>query len=306
MVKRIIKYFWFLIVPLGLSGQQAPVSDQYILNPFTINPAYAGGRGALNFAAFYRRQWVGIEGAPETLTVTADAPVFSGKLGLGLIMVNDKIGVTKETSIKSVYSYKIKTGEGSLALGLGAGILGTNTAWSDLTVVDPGDEYYLIDSKVFVVPDFSFGLYFNYEDFFAGLSLPRMLEYTFDFDKNKYSLKVNPGEYYYLFNTGYVINVNPKTKFFPSGLVSFSPGKETLFDLNAHFSYIDRLWLGASYRSNNSVAGLFQFAVNNQLKIAYSYYFDFNKLGTYSNGTHEVMLRYEFRYQINAVNPLIF
>jgi type IX secretion system PorP/SprF family membrane protein len=306
MSNRLFSIIFLLLIPSGLSAQKAPISDQYILNPFTINPAFAGGRGAMNFAAFYRRQWVGITGAPETFTLTADGPFYNGKLGLGLSLVNDKIGVTKETSIKTNYAYNIKTGEGNLALGLGAGIITTNTAWSDLIVLDPGDEYYLIDSRVFVVPDFSFGMYFTYKDYFAGVSIPRLLGYRFDFDKNKYSLKVDPGQYYYLFNTGYLFEINPKTKFFPSAMISFSPGEKILYDINAHFNYIDRMWAGVSYRSNNSVAGLFQFAVNSQLKIAYSYYFDFSKIRTYSNGSHEVMLRYEFRYRVKVVNPLIF
>ncbi len=118
MIKRIIKSIVCLVIPLSISGQQVPVSDQYTLNPLTINPAYAGRRGALNIAAFYRRQWVGIPGAPETMTLSLDAPVMDGKLGLGLTVVNDLIGVTKETSVSTSYSYKIRIGEGNLSFGL--------------------------------------------------------------------------------------------------------------------------------------------------------------------------------------------
>jgi type IX secretion system PorP/SprF family membrane protein len=294
------------LLPLSLSGQLTPVTNQYVLNPLTINPAYAGNRGALNIAAFYRRQWVGIAGAPETMTLAMDAPFLDAKLGLGLIITNDKIGVTKETQFNSYYSYKISMEKGNLSLGLGAGLITTNTAWSDLVVLDPGDEYYLVDSRVFVVPDFSFGAYYSYQNYFAGFSIPKLLGYKFDFDKNKYTLKVNPGQYYYLFNTGYVFSLTPKSKFFPSTLVTFSPGKKLLYDINAHFSFFDRFWVGASYRSNRSLAGLLQFAVNNQLRVAYTYDFDFGKLGRYSNGSHEIMLRYEFRYKVDVVNPLIF
>lgn len=305
-MKRITKTFFWLLIPLSLSGQLTPVSNQYVLNPLTINPAYAGNRGALNIAAFYRRQWVGIAGSPETTTLAIDAPVLDAKLGLGLVITNDKIGVTKETQINSYYSYKISIRDGNLSLGLSAGLITTNTAWYDLVVIDPGDENYLIDSRVFVVPDFSFGSYFSYHNYFAGFSIPKLLGYKFDFDKNKYALKINPGQYYYLFNTGYVFNLTPKSKFFPSALVTFSPGEKILYDINAHFSFFDRLWAGASYRNNRSVAGLLQFALNNQVKVAYTYDFDFGRLGRYSNGSHEIMLRYEFRYKVNVVNPLIF
>jgi type IX secretion system PorP/SprF family membrane protein len=305
-MKRIIKLLIFLLIPGSLAGQLTPVTNQYILNPVTINPAYAGNRGVLNIAAFYRRQWVGITGSPQTMTLAADAPAFNSRLGLGLMIVNDKIGVTRETRFMTSYAYRIGMGNGDLSLGLGAGLLATNTAWSDLVVLDPGDEYYLIDSRVFIVPDFSFGAYYSNQNYFAGFSIPKLLGYKFDFDRNKYSLRVEPNNYVYLFHTGYMFSLNQKTKFFPSALVSFSPGEKILYDINAHFSMFDRLWLGASYRSNRSVAGLVQFAVNNQFKIAYSYDFDFGTLGSYSNGSHEIMLRYEFRYKVDVVNPLIF
>jgi type IX secretion system PorP/SprF family membrane protein len=289
-----------------MSGQLTPVTNQYILNPLTINPAYAGNRGSLNIAAFYRKQWVGITGSPETMTLSVDAPFLDAKLGLGLIISNDKIGVTKETRFNTQYSYKINLKDGILSFGLGAGIITTNTAWSDLVVIDQEDSYLLVDSRILVVPDFSFGAYYTYHNYFAGFSIPKLLGYSFKPDRNKYSSKFEPGNYNYLFNTGYVFNLSPKARFFPSTLVTFSPGEKVLYDINAHFNFIDRLWTGVSYRSNRSVAGLLQFAINNQLRVAYTYDFDFGKLGRYSNGSHEIMLRYEFRYKVDVVNPLIF
>jgi type IX secretion system PorP/SprF family membrane protein len=305
-MKAIIKVVFFLLIPGGLFGQLTPITNQYILNPITINPAYAGNRGALNIAAFYRRQWVGIPGAPETMTLALDAPILDSKLGLGLIITNDKIGVTKETSFSTCYAYKIGMGEGNLSLGLGAGVTITNTAWSDLSVHDPGDEYYLLNSSVYVVPDFRFGVYYYDQNYFVGISIPKLLGNKFDFKNDKYTLKFNPGQYTYLLNTGYVFSLSPKLKFSPSTLITISPGEKLLYDINAQFILFDRIWLGATYRNNPSVAGLLQLAINNQLSVAYTYDFDFSELRRYSNGSHEIMLRYEFRYKVNVVNPLIF
>lgn len=306
-MKRIIKSFILLLIPLSLAGQQTPVTSQYVLNPLTINPAFAGSRGALNIAAFYRKQWVGITGSPETITLALDAPVLDSKLGLGFIVANDKLGVTKQTKFSTVYAYKIRLkGDGDLSLGLGAGIITTNSAWSDLVVIDPGDENYLVDSKVFVVPDFSFGVYYSKLDYFVGMSVPNLLGYKFNYDKNKYTLMFNPGQYYYLLSSGYNFNLSPKIKFLPTTLISLSPGEKILWDLNAYFNLYDRFWVGASYRNKRSVAVLFQFAVNNQLKVAYTYDFDTGNLGHYSNGSHEIMLRYEFHYKVNVISPLNF
>ncbi len=305
-MKKFYRFLILLLAPVSLIGQQPPVTNQYILNPLSINPAFAGNRGALNIAAFYRKQWVGIPGAPETMTLAMDAPVLDGKLGLGLIVVNDRIGVTRATQFSSNYAYRISMGDGMLSFGLGAGLITTNTAWSDLVVLDPGDEIYLSDSRAFYVPDFSFGVYYSYRNYFAGLSIPKLLGYGFDYPENKYTLSVDPGQYYYLFNTGYLITLSQKTKFFPSVLFSYSPGDKLLYEVNAHFNLFDRLWVGASYRSERSVTGLLQFSINNQVKAAYSYDFDFGDLRTYTSGSHEIMLRYVFNYRVEVVNPLIF
>jgi type IX secretion system PorP/SprF family membrane protein len=109
-----------------------------------------------------------------------------------------------------------------------------------------------------------------------------------------------------MLNTGYAFNLSPKVDFVPSTLINLTPGRKVLVDLNAYLNFNDKFWLGASYRNARSFGALFQLQVNNQFKIAYTYDFDLGKLAGYSNGTHEIMLRYEFRYKVNVVNPLIF
>jgi type IX secretion system PorP/SprF family membrane protein len=305
-MKRLLKILLILFLPTIVCGQLTPLANHYLLNPMTINPAYAGNRGALNMALFYWKQWVGIKGAPETMTFAIDAPLRDKKVGLGLMIVNDRVGVTKETQFISNYSYKINIKEGILSFGLGAGVAITNTAFSDLVVLDPGDEFFLNDSRIFVVPNFSFGLHYSYHNYFAGISIPKFLNYKFNFNKNKYVLLNDPGLYNYLLNTGYIFEISPKLKIFPSTLISYTPGGKFLYDINSQVNFLDRFWLGVSYRNNRSITGLFQFQINNQLRFAYSYDFDIGKLGRYSNGSHEIMLRYEFRYKVDVLNPLIF
>ena len=305
-MKSILRLFILLLIPVNLAGQLTPVTSQYVLNPLSINPAYAGNRNALNSALFYRRQWTGITGSPETMTLAADAPFLDSKLGLGFIITNDKIGVTKNTHILTNYSYKISMDKGNLSLGLGAGIMTTNTAWSNLVVLDPGDESFLINSRVFVVPDFSFGVYYTNGNYFGGLSIPKLLGYKFNFDKNKYTLSFNPGQFNYLINAGYIYALSQKIKLFPSTLVTISSGEKLLIDLNGYLSFNDRIWAGASYRNKRSLGALFQFAINNQLRVAYTYDFDFGPLGRYSNGSHEIMIRYEFHYKLDAISPVDF
>ncbi|HLN21771.1 MAG TPA: type IX secretion system membrane protein PorP/SprF [Bacteroidales bacterium] len=289
-----------------LSAQIAPVPDQYVLNPVLINPAATGLRESLSIAGLFRRQWAGIKGAPETIMLIADSPVFDGNTGLGFSIMRDKIGVTRETSVSGSYSYTTKAGEGSLSLGLKAGILATNTAWSELVALEPGDESMLSDSRTFIVPDFGFGAYYYNEKYFAGFSVPRLLGYRFNTDKNRYSLRIDPGQYYYLFQGGYLIDLSEIIRFQPSALLSLSPGEKMLLDINAHFNFLEKVWAGVSFRTNRSFASMVQVAINDQVKAAYSYYLDFGKLGHFSTGTHEIMLRFDLQMKADVVNPLIF
>ena len=294
------------MIPAGVCGQLTPLTSQYVLNPLLFNPASAGNRGVLNVAAFYRKQWVGIKGSPETMTLTADAPFNDNRMGLGLSVVSDKIGVTKETQFRTSYSYKINMGKGNLSFGLGAGLIVTNTAWSKLIVLDPEEDILLVDTKGFVVPAFSFGTYYSDQKYFAGFSIPKLLGYKYNFERGKYVIDNNMGEYYYLFNTGYLFDLSANLKFLPSVLLVFSPGDKVLYDINAHFRILDRFWLGASYRNNRAISGMFQFQMTDQIKFAYIYDYDFAKLQTFSSGSHEIMLRYEFRYKVEAISPLNF
>lgn len=286
--------------------QLAPLTDQYILNPVLINPANAGARGALSVAAFYRKQWVGIKGAPETITLAADGLFSSGKVGVGFFVSSDKIGVRRENSLSTSYSYRMDVGASILSFGLKAGLISTKAKWSDLLVLDPGDEEYLVDTDNHILPDFSFGAHITDEKYFAGFSIPRLFQYDFRPEDNRYGIKANPSRYYYMFHGGYLFDVAPGLRLLPSALLSVSPDRKPLLDLNAHFIVSERVWAGVSYRTNNSMAGLFQFGLKDHFKIAYSYYLDFSRLGQFSNGSHEVMLRYEFLYRVDAVSPLIF
>ena len=308
-MKRILKTVFLLALTLDSFGQFDPGTNLYLLNPMLINPAYAGSREALSLSTFYNKKWTGLEGSPTSVTLTADVPLSDQKLGLGLILVNDKIGVTKENQFVTNYAYRVFIKESTLSFGLGAGVVLSNTAFSDLVALDPGDEVYLTNSRTFIVPNFNFGIYYNNPLWFAGFSIPRLLNYKFDYNKNKHVLNNDFSIYSYMLNTGLKFTSNPNFGFYPSLLVRYADIPATSkvqYDVNAQFSFFEKFSVGSSYRNNRSVVALFQFQPTNQLKIAYSYDFEISKLGKYSNGSHMIMLRFDFRYNIYALNPLIF
>jgi type IX secretion system PorP/SprF family membrane protein len=305
-MKKYLSIISLFLGTLSANAQFVPVTDHYVLNPLILNPAFAGHRGSLSVAAFYRSQWTGINGSPVTTTLSIDAPLPNDRLGLGFIVVTDKIGVTKETQYISNYAYKINLNDGTLSFGLAAGLTTTNTKWSDLIALDPGDNYLLIDHRRYAVPNFGFGTYYTYRDFWAGFSIPRFFGYRFNFEKGRYNIVNDPRQYTYMLTSGYLFKLSSGINLHSSTLISYSATENVQFDLNAHLNLKNNLWFGVGYRSKRALTGLFQIQINNQLKAAYSYDFNLANLGRYSGGTHEIMFRYEFTYKVDAVNPLIF
>ncbi len=290
-------------------AQFSPTDNMYILNPLLLNPAYAGSAGALSMMSIYGQKWHGIEGAPRELTFSIDAPVSDNRLGLGLVIKSNQIGVVKENRLVSNYAYKISSDKSTLSFGLGAGVIMTNTNYSELVVNDPGDERYLTDTELFALPNFSFGVYYENETFFAGLAIPRLLSFKYDYSSNKYSLDNNFSNYSYHLNTGVEIGLGRDISFHPSAMLRYSlipDNAKFQYHLNAGFSLYKRLYLGMSWQDQGTVSGMVQFYINKQLGAAYIYDFQVSKLGNYSNGSHFIMLSYIFNYELDAVNPLIF
>src|SRR5690349_18658589 len=93
-----LTFFLALLLCFKSYAQQLPQFTQYMFNRLVINPAYAGGDGPLSLTLANRSQWLGVDGAPTTQTFTAHS-MFTKKNGLGLSLVNDKIGVHKNLTV---------------------------------------------------------------------------------------------------------------------------------------------------------------------------------------------------------------
>lgn len=302
---------WLLIISFIFTGvlaeaQLEPLSNQYMLNTLAINPAYAGSRDALSVTMLHRNQWTGFEGSPKTITVGVHTPMRNEKVGLGLLAVNNKIGIISSTGIYGNFAYRIKMGQGILSLGLSGGLTITKNRWSELVAIDQDDGIIPIDNQGYLLPNFSVGTYYSTDRLFIGLSIPMFLSHNFNPSTQEFELVNDYSEYNYLLNSGYLFKASENWKVLPSTLIRFNPGSTLLMDLNASVIYRDKVWAGFSYRSNKSVVGLFMYQVNNQLSIAYTYDMGLGKIGGYMGGSHEIMIRYEFRYVIDVVNPRYF
>lgn len=289
-------------------SQQDFQYTQYMYNTVSINPAYAGNRGMLSFNGIYRNQWVGLEGAPESLTFSANTPIGHinhSIVGLGLTFFNDKVGPSTESNIVVDFSYTILLGEHTnLSFGLKGGLNMLDVDFSKLNPQSPTDpDLNAIDNRASPVVGTGFYLHSN-DRWYLGLSSPNLLS-TKHYDDYTASTAIEKTHVYFI--GGYVFDLNPDLKFKPSFLTKAVVGAPVALDVSANFLFNEKLTLGAAYRFDAAVSGLVGLQVNDQLMLGYAYDYDTTELGNYNSGSHEIFLRFELGTKVRrAVNPRFF
>ncbi|WP_298352580.1 type IX secretion system membrane protein PorP/SprF [uncultured Dokdonia sp.] len=313
-MKKIVSVFGFLLIlALGttsLSAQQDPQYTQYMYNTVAINPAYAGNRGVTSIVGLHRSQWVGLDGAPRTQSLSVHSPIGEGKVGLGLSIVNDALGPSQETYVGADFSYTINTSEnGKLSFGLKAGGHILDVDFTKLTLFDVTDPRFSqnIDNKL--SPIIGAGLYYHTDNFYAGVSVPNLIETEhFDTSSNSSSVIARERIHYYGI-MGYTFDISDQLKFKPSTLVKMVAGAPLQVDLTANFLVMEKLHLGAAYRWSAALSGLVGFQVSDSMLIGLAYDRESTDLGDtfYNDGSFEVFLRFElFNEYDRMLTPRFF
>jgi type IX secretion system PorP/SprF family membrane protein len=279
------------------SAQQDPMFTQYMHNPVSINPAYAGSRGTLNFVALNRQQWVGLDGAPKTLSLSVNSPFLGYNVGIGLSLIYDQQGPTKQTGIYADYSYHLKvTTKTKLAFGLKGGINMYDVNLANLKGAQ-NDEYVLLngDRKMYL-PNLGFGTYLYSDRYYVGFSIPKLLQNSLSDDKNTLK-KVNKEDRHIFVTGGFVLDIAENIKFMPSTTLRMVSGSPLSAEFTASLIFVDRIMVGGMYRIGDSFGALVKWDITNQLSIGYSYDMTNSELRPYQQGTHEFYLSYDVAFK---------
>ena len=295
----------FILINCSVAfAQQLPQFTQYMFNTISINPAYAGSRETLSVVGLHRSQWVGIQGAPTTQTLSIHAPLRNEKIGLGFSVINDELGFENFTYMYGDFSYTIRTGKKSkLAFGLKAGFTSYN-----LDQDFQNDQAF--DPTIFGVEDrwsanIGAGVYWHTNKWYLGLSAPRITTRNLNGNDDFQALE----RVSYYLTGGYVFDLSSTTKLKPSALVKATNGAPLSIDLNANFLFYDKFWLGAGYRINqqtSSLGGIADFQVSDQLRIGYGYEYPFSDLNGFTGGSHEILLMFELFKAKRVKSPRYF
>jgi type IX secretion system PorP/SprF family membrane protein len=284
-------------------AQQDAQFTQYMYNTININPAYAGSRGALSIFALHRTQWVGLDGAPVTNAVSINTPLNTSNLGLGVSIVNDKIGPTHENTISADLSYTVPTSE---TFKLSFGIKATANLFDlDVTRLNPADDDpSLHDYNNKFSPNIGAGVYWHSNKSYIGFSVPNFIE-TNRYDDNEVAIFKEKINYYLI--AGYVFDLNNYIKFKPAVLTKIVEGTPLQLDMSGNFMVNDKFVVGIAYRWSAALSAMVGFQVSDGLYIGYGYDHETTNLDNYNSGSHEIFLRYElFKNNNKITTPRFF
>jgi len=304
--------FRSMLLALTLAGtcstqaQQDPLYSQYMFNTLAFNPAYAGSADVFTVMALSRHQWVGFAGAPSTQTFLAHSPLKGESMALGFTAITDKAGPVRQTGAQVDYAYRIRVTEDSrLAFGLKGGVNIFQADIASLSTVQEGDPAN-VNIQGQLLPNFGFGLFWHSERYYAGFSIPKLLQNEIEAGNATNLVTASEARHWYLMG-GYVFDLDRDIKFKPSLLLRRVEGAPLSLDVNANFLLRERIWLGGMYRVGNSFGLLGQYQVNDQFRIGYAFDLTTTRMGAYNAGTHEIMLNYDLRFlKGRTISPRYF
>lgn len=298
---KLLLYFYLVFGYTVVQAQQDMMYSQYMNNMLNVNPAYAGNKTVNNITALYRKQWVNVDGAPTTGSISWDYRKEDSNVGYGVQIYNDKLGIETNTGFNAFYSYHIPFEKSSLVFGLSGGVLNYRAAFLSGTNPTQGggvDPSFNQDMNV-ISPTAGIGFLYSASDWYVGLSAPSLLmakAYS-----NDYQVVKMANNRYFL-TGGYIFDVSPALKLKPSLMLKSSSGTSLQYDINLNAWINNIVGIGLSYRNKDAIVGMVEFHLGSGFTLGYAYDYLTSNLKTYSTGTHELMLRFEFS---NGKNPRI-
>lgn len=285
------------------SAQQSAMFSQYMFNTLAFNPAYAGSRNVVAATALYRNQWVGIEGAPKTTTFTVDAPFAQDRVGLGMQIISDKLGITTTTGASLSAAYRIPMNTGAFAFGMEGSFSQYHAGYTDV-ILDPsgpvGDPGFRNNVTKFLA-NASAGAYYSSDRFYAGLSLKELIPNRLTNDSIPASGITARQTAHAFLATGYVFPLDDDFNLKTSMLIKGVRGAPVQADVNATLWIKDIFAVGAEYRTSADISFLAELRMTSQVRIGYAYDRSTTTLRTFNSGSHEFMIRYEFSFDRDKI-----
>jgi type IX secretion system PorP/SprF family membrane protein len=280
-----------ILVSKFSTGQQLPIYTNYMLNQYAYNPAVAGSKPHAVFNLNYRNQWVGFQDAPKTYMISLHSPIGKQKkVAIGLLVNSDNVGLLSRTSGYLTLGYHVKLNKNyKLGLAVSGGMVQYRIKLYDAKIVDTGDDLLtgnILSNNVF---DSNGGLYLYSDKLFFGLA-------TYQYIGNKITWKdsqSNLSQHMYA-TLGYTFKVSKTISIQPSALAKFNAPAPFQPEFSLRALYKNLFWIGGSYRMNDAASALVGITIKDKLSVGYSYDMTTSNIKSYSRGSHEISICYQF------------
>lgn len=285
---------------LSIYAQQDPQISQFTLNKMMYNPGFTGIDDVTSVTSLIRNQWVSLDGHPVTRTISIDAPIPTG--GVGIMLNHDGIGTESILRFRLNYAFRLMFADkSSFSIGISGGFNQFKLDGSlyrapggtyENGTVEHNDPNVPGNVASDLTPDFDFGIYYTRNDVYGGISVTHLLEPKNQIDAVTTNYKRN-----IYFVTGLNRKMSELVMLRPSILFKTEFAKAQI-DLNCNVVYDNDIWVGASYRgitktNNDALVLMAGMNVTNQFIVGYSYDIHTSSIGRYSSGTHEFVLNYK-------------
>ena len=278
MIRTVYVYASLLLIlaaPAALA-QQDPQFSMYMYNPLYYNPAAAGSEGLTRLQLTYRTQYAGYQtgngdpgGAQGTQMISFNMPLARIKSGIGVYALNDKYGPSINQAVQLAYAYRMALKNGTLALGVQAGMFNRGLDFGLLRPVDPNDPLIPTGRINQFKPDIGAGVYYNTTDYWVGVSMAHLNGANYSYVDGRSSDPSEPKAY---LSAGYRLGFGYNIDLQPSVLVQYSTKqgiRGSVATVNLIGTYDNRIWLGVGYRVKDAVtatAGI-NLGRNNALRV---------------------------------------
>ena len=294
------------------NAQQTIQFSQYVFNGLALNPAYAGYKEDLTLNLSSRLQWTGINGAPQTGTISIDGTANSNNnnVGLGLLATIDHLGPESISSVYANYAYRLRLDEPDtkrLCFGIGFGVVQYSLDGSKFNPADDGDGSVPTGQQSKLTPDVRFGMYYYWPDVYFGASVFNLLSTTVANSNDNTAIIKQQRTFY--FTGGTMVALSEQLDLKPSFMIKEDFKGPTNLDITGYAVLNKKLWIGASYRTGigsfnknlqsaadqtDAIAAIAQIYLNEHFRIGYSFDFTLSRLASYQNGSHEISLSLSF------------
>jgi type IX secretion system PorP/SprF family membrane protein len=274
-----------IVFSLKAHAQTDPLYAQYLNNPLLINPAYSGLNNNFNASVTFRKQWAGFDGSPTTINASAHTSLFDNKMGVGLIVLKDKIGANANTEVQATYAYRLDLNDKYLSFGLQAGVVNFKSNNGDLNPYDANDPAFTGNLNT-TKPSFGAGAILSSERYFIGISMPRMLKAKATYDALETQLY---SRHFYIMGA-YMIYLNQHIRFKPSVLLKGVQGAKLSADLNFAVNLDEKYTAGIFTRNFNTYGLLAQMKLGKGYRFGYTFEVPSNNSVGARFTTHELMV----------------